>query len=156
MEITPGTQRGPHTILVPSCPWDHFPLPFPAGNTMFGHTHRGLGSSVRLHWGFIALSGPWLRPGLELPMLQINLVIHPGLFGFWAGRLWHQPRAAPVQPPWTVDGSTKPLGNPSCQTQGAVGARPGVPWGPTGLLLGWIWVFGSSRCAPDHTHPHLS
>lgn len=120
-------------------------------------THRDLGSSVCFHWGFITLSGPWLRPGLELPALQINPVIHPGIFGFRAGRLWHQPRAAPARLPWTMDGSTKPFGSPSCQARrlGSCGGTDGVPWGPAGLVLGWVWVFGSSRCAPVHTRPHL-
>lgn len=157
MEIAPGTRRGPHTILVPSCSWDHSPLPFPAGNTMFGHTHRGLGSSVCFLWGFIALSGPWLRPGLELPALQINSVIHPGLFGFRAGRLWHQPKAAPVRLPWTKDGSTKPLGSPFCPTQG-FGSCGGTAGGSLRLLragpgedLGVWWLQVCSR-----THPPSS
>lgn len=100
---------------------------------MFGHTHRGLGSSVCFHWGFMALSGlSWHRPGLELPKLQINLVIHPGLFGFRAGRLQQQPRAALLGLPWTIDGSTKPLVSPSCQTRGlgSCGGTAGDSLGP--------------------------
>lgn len=150
MEIVSGTQRGPHTILVP-CSWDHCPLPFPVENTMFGHTHRGLGSSVCFLWAFITLSGLWLRPGLELPKLQINLVIHPGLFGFRAGRLWHQPEL-----PWWGSlrqwmGAQSLLGALPAKhgALGALGAQLEVPWG-------WIWVFGSSRCAPVHTCPHFS
>lgn len=155
-----------------NCPWNTEGPPHSSGALLFlgswstpfssrqhhiwAHT-QGFGELCLLSLGFIALSGLWLRPGLELPALQINLVIHPGLFGFRAGRLWHQPRAAPVRLPWTKDGSTKPLGSPSCPTQG-FGSCGGTAGGSLGLLragpgedLGVWWLQVCSR-----THPPSS
>lgn len=134
----PWKAERPHTLLIPSCCWAHCPLPFPSREHHIWAQH-GIWELCLLSPGFYRFirgwgrAGPWFRPGLELPALQIKLVIHLGLFGFRAGRLRHEPRA-PLDNGWEHKASREPF-----LPNMGVWELWGHSWGFLGAAQGWVW-----------------
>lgn len=134
-------RRAPTQSSCPAVPGIIVHSLFPAGSTIFGHT-RGFGELCLLSLGFycfiraVAQAWPGAPSAPDKPSDDSSR------------NIWFQgrealapakscPGAAPMDNGWEHKASWEPLG--SC------GGTDGVPWGPAGLVLGWVWVFGSYR-----------
>lgn len=156
MEITPGTQRGLHTTLVASCSWDHCPLPFTAGNTMFGHTQR-FGElcllslrSYHIHQGRgLGLAGAPKAP--DKPGDSSRIIWFQGREALAPAKSC--PGGAPLDKGWEHKASCE-LFMPSMGVWEVWGHSWGFPGAPQDWSVVWVWVFG----APDvlQSCPYLS